>query len=82
MNHDRDAERARFRALCAKLERRRHSARDIRHDSLVHGLDAAGARLFTDRAGTPESVRRYADSKLRAIAAADSRIIFNDGRRL
>lgn len=43
--------------------RRNKAQRATSESSLIAAIDRAGARLFKDRAGTPESVRAYIHAK-------------------
>lgn len=45
------------------MRRRRRAMRPACDSSLILCLNLAGARLYRDRAGAPDSVRRYADMK-------------------
>lgn len=45
------------------MRRRRRAQRPAMESNLIDCLNRAGARLYGDRAGAPDSVRRYADMK-------------------
>lgn len=45
------------------MRRRRRAMRPASENILIACLNRAGARLYGDRAGAPDSARRYADMK-------------------